>query len=324
MDAVPYKFVDSVVELFGLHTLHRLPGKVRHPRWKPAVELHHHNRVYYQLLFRESEHGIKHIEVNMSAGVGPLFMEKTRVIPKNRRFSRIMHICDQTYEGESYNWTRAKQLGEAETAKLLESILPFSDQVSGQLMSEFGSIDSTRVILTSLFKRVYLLQIVVIYCGQIAYDFVEDQINNSPFLNYVRLAEESWPQSSLKLLSKFCLKGTPGNQVSALVDNGNSYVTIDSHYIQHFLDLWKSGAKLHFKLFSMADKRKDKEWRALMKEGRVTKIGHKLRQSVFQHETEKSLAVVSTLDCLMECCACECDQFEKCAMKGCYPEYHNF
>uniref|UniRef100_A0A1I8AEQ5 DUF3223 domain-containing protein n=1 Tax=Steinernema glaseri TaxID=37863 RepID=A0A1I8AEQ5_9BILA len=57
MDAVPFKFVDSVVELFGKKTLDQLAREVRHPLWKDVVDLHHLNRVYYSLVFRKAKHG---------------------------------------------------------------------------------------------------------------------------------------------------------------------------------------------------------------------------------------------------------------------------
>uniref|UniRef100_A0A1I8AJD0 F-box domain-containing protein n=1 Tax=Steinernema glaseri TaxID=37863 RepID=A0A1I8AJD0_9BILA len=166
MDAVPWKFVDSVVELFGKDTLEQLAREVRHPLWKDVVDLHHRNRAYYEFEFYNTEGGIKCRLWKMNGGADRSISLQSLL--KTRRFARIEMISDQnrTYLGDA-------PLGEAPTAKLLESIAPFIDQVSGSFDTFYGSSDFTKLLLTSLLNGVYLRDISLYYCGRIAYDFLE-------------------------------------------------------------------------------------------------------------------------------------------------------
>uniref|UniRef100_A0A1I8AB42 F-box domain-containing protein n=1 Tax=Steinernema glaseri TaxID=37863 RepID=A0A1I8AB42_9BILA len=227
MDAVPLKFVDSVVELFGRETLDELAQEVRHPLWKDVVDLHHNNRVYYEIYFRMEEGGFKHVFRNGAEG----------------RFTRIVGVSDSPADRI---WDEVEPLGEGETSKLLETISPLIDPVACNLNSK-DSPDCTRVLMTSLFKRVYLQRITVLFCGQIAYDFLEDQINNSPFLSDVEISGHNWPQSTLDLLAKFCSTGSPMKR--------------------HLFDLWKANGNLQFELYSSGSVADEGGLRALMSKG---------------------------------------------------------
>uniref|UniRef100_A0A1I7Z7F0 DUF72 domain-containing protein n=1 Tax=Steinernema glaseri TaxID=37863 RepID=A0A1I7Z7F0_9BILA len=94
MDAAPWIFVDSVVGLFGKDTLNRLPREVRHPLWKDIVDLHHRNRVYYRVLLRKEEGGIKHVFTNWKFNVDPSIY--TRLLREKGRFTRIVGVSDLT------------------------------------------------------------------------------------------------------------------------------------------------------------------------------------------------------------------------------------
>uniref|UniRef100_A0A1I7YFW9 F-box domain-containing protein n=1 Tax=Steinernema glaseri TaxID=37863 RepID=A0A1I7YFW9_9BILA len=161
----------------------------------------------------------------------------------------------------------------------------------------------TESIVTPLFKKVYFRSIYLHYCGQIVYDFLEDQIDNSPFLAQINLFSNNWPKSTSDLLASFCLKGRPGKRVSVFLYREKED-PIDSDYIQLLLDLWKTNGNLHFELYFT---------------GRIVAF-----QSFFKHETEKSVVIFSNCARRMECFTCECDQFKKCLLKERYPQYHNF
>uniref|UniRef100_A0A1I7Z7E2 F-box domain-containing protein n=1 Tax=Steinernema glaseri TaxID=37863 RepID=A0A1I7Z7E2_9BILA len=169
MDALPWKFVDSVVELFGRKTLDELAQEVRHPLWKDVVDLHHNNRMYYIVKFRKEEGDIK-----------------------------------------------------------------------------------------------------------------------------------------------------PGKRVRAALHRG---VHLDINYIQNLLDLWKSSGNLNFDLCSSEGIVDKDGLLALMSKGRET-WRHDRHQSFFQHETEKSVAILSSQSYPISCYTCECDRSEKCLLKERYPKYH--
>uniref|UniRef100_A0A1I8A2L1 F-box domain-containing protein n=1 Tax=Steinernema glaseri TaxID=37863 RepID=A0A1I8A2L1_9BILA len=313
MDAVPWKFVDSVVELFGMDTLNQMEREVRHPLWKDVVDLHHRNRVYYRVDFRKKEGGIKHVSDGKEVSM--------RTIRKKGRFARIVIVCDSTRDRYIFNWDEVETLGEADATKLLETVAPLIDPASGEFWSSWGSLDCTNWILTSLFKRVYLRRIIIPYCGQIAYDFLEDQINNSPCLSSVDISGENWPKSALDLMTDFCLKGRPGKLVYATFGRG---IHLDSSYIQNLLDLWKENRNLNFQLLS-TDYRVDKEGlQAVMEKGTLTWHCNNLYR-FFKHESEKSVVILSNNSYLtMECHYCECDKSERCQLKNKYSKCHKF
>uniref|UniRef100_A0A1I7Y452 F-box domain-containing protein n=1 Tax=Steinernema glaseri TaxID=37863 RepID=A0A1I7Y452_9BILA len=303
MDAVPWKFVDSVVELFSKKTMYQLAPEVAHPLWKAVVDLHHRNRVYDTIFLRVRESG-KYLFVS-GEHERPFNLQ---ALLKNRRFARFVEISD---EKRDMQVTGAKPLGIAETGKLL---ITAASQISGLYL--LYSTKSTRVILMSLFKRVYLQTIRVLYCGQIAYDFLEHQINNSPILNCVVLGGSDWPQSSARLITNFCLRGKPGNGVAASVHLNNIY--FDSSCIENILDLWKMNGKLNFFLQSRHCIISEMKWIRIF----LNQVHLKYR--VFKHRTEKSIAILSNDGTLMEFYTCGCDRFKQCILKTRYSDYHNF
>uniref|UniRef100_A0A1I7Y1M8 F-box domain-containing protein n=1 Tax=Steinernema glaseri TaxID=37863 RepID=A0A1I7Y1M8_9BILA len=345
MDAVPWKFVDAVVELFGRKTLDELAEKVCHPLWKNVVDLHHRNRVYYEISFRLTADGMQHFFKNAYNKCDILkriqntkgrkkediitdalrnnvdLSINTRTIRGKGRFARIVGVDDSTTDNRNLSyWRKVEPLWDEGTTKLLETVAPLIDPVSASFRSNWGSTDCTRVLLTSLFKRVYLQEIRIPYCGQIAYDFLEDQINNSHFLSHVTIDGQNWPKCTVDLVTKFCLKGRPGKLVRVSPPCG---IYLDRSYIQNLLDLWKVYGTLHFMLCSYECIVDKKGIRALMSKGQVRRDLRGYR-SFFQHETEKSVAILSNDDCLMKCYTCECDKFKKCLLKAFHPEFHKF
>uniref|UniRef100_A0A1I7Y695 FBA_2 domain-containing protein n=1 Tax=Steinernema glaseri TaxID=37863 RepID=A0A1I7Y695_9BILA len=321
MDAVPLKFVDSVVELFGKDTLDESAREVRYPLWKDVVDLHHRYRVYYGVDILKEEEGIKHV---FKDGNGEAdFSVNMRTIRENRRFARIVVVNDFTeYRDLSY-WSKVKTLGEAETTKLLQTVAPLIDPASCNFYLNRGSIACTKWLLTSLLKRAYLEGITMPYCGQISCDFLKDQINNSPFLTKVDISGYNWPKSFLRLITNFCLKGRPGKLVSVYLSS-RSGALIHSNFIQNLLDLWRTKGNLHFRIQSFGATVSEEGFRALMNQGQMVKKSEYTQYSFFTHRTEKSVAVLSTTTCLMKCLTCECDRFEKCLLKEEFPNYHDF
>uniref|UniRef100_A0A1I7Y227 FBA_2 domain-containing protein n=1 Tax=Steinernema glaseri TaxID=37863 RepID=A0A1I7Y227_9BILA len=290
---------------------------VRHPLWKDIVDLHHRNRVYYKVDFRMEEGGIKHVFVN---GFDVDLSINMRTIRKKGRFARIVTVSDVTSYGHLSYFDGVELLGEAETTKLLETAAPLIDPASASFSSIWGSTDCTKLLLTALFKRVYLKRISVKYCGQIAYDFLEDQINNSLFLNYVNISGRNWPKATFDLLTDF-LKERPGKRVRIFFDRR---IHLDSNYIQRLLDLWKTNGTLHFELHSFENILDKEELLALMNKGKLSRDARNDEMRFFQHDTENSLAVLSSQGYLLRCYTCECDKFEKCQLKKEHPEFHNF
>uniref|UniRef100_A0A1I7Z1M8 FBA_2 domain-containing protein n=1 Tax=Steinernema glaseri TaxID=37863 RepID=A0A1I7Z1M8_9BILA len=322
MDAAPWIFVDSVVELFSRKTLDRLARHVRHPLWEPVVDLHHRNRVYDKVFLRTTENDVRRLLL-CRGDEGPKRPFNLQAFQQNRRFARIVEINDFTRRAYvPPTPEEVESLTENETAKLLETAASLVDQASGYLCA--GTFDGTHLLLTSLFKRVYLRDISLYYCGRIAYDFLEDQINNSSFLKYVDILGYDWPQSLNGLIKKFCLKGKPGNDVVASVESSD--MNIDSNDIRNLFDLWRTNGNLHFELICFRGIENKEAWQALMSKGQLKERCSTWRESFFKHDTEKSVAVLVDDSESVECVfyECECDRFERCLLKVQYPEYHNF
>uniref|UniRef100_A0A1I7ZMZ8 Carn_acyltransf domain-containing protein n=1 Tax=Steinernema glaseri TaxID=37863 RepID=A0A1I7ZMZ8_9BILA len=139
MDAVPWKFVDSVVELFGKKTLEELALEVQNPLWKAVVDLHHRSRVYYTVTLCKQGDGIGHFVSTVGgAAMSCYCLSEIRV---NGRFARIVRINDGSsrdiYES---SWSRNCRDETAETAKLLESIITLIDQDCARFDAQWGSI----------------------------------------------------------------------------------------------------------------------------------------------------------------------------------------
>uniref|UniRef100_A0A1I7Y4T5 F-box domain-containing protein n=1 Tax=Steinernema glaseri TaxID=37863 RepID=A0A1I7Y4T5_9BILA len=331
MDMVPVNFIDSVVGLFRQETLDQLAQEVRHPLWKDVVDLHHRNRVTYRIVFRITDCGIQNIFSAVKTfdihNFLPDAPASVQTIREKGRFARIVEVSDETANRfPLYKWEDIKPLGEPETVKLLESIAPLMDH--GLLNLLQGSPESHKVLLTLLHKRVLLRQISSLrYCGKIANDFLEHQIENSPLLSNVELMGTGWPDYTLDLLATFCSKRRSGRRVSVYL-HSQEPTPINTNYIENLLDLWKRDGSLQFELYS-SGRMDDEEFEALMDQGQVTEEHTIWRQSFFKHDTEKSLAILSNRSYLMQCYTCECDKFEKCLLKevttasGC-PELHDF
>uniref|UniRef100_A0A1I7ZDD6 PhoP regulatory network protein YrbL n=1 Tax=Steinernema glaseri TaxID=37863 RepID=A0A1I7ZDD6_9BILA len=106
--------------------------EVRHPLWKNVVDLHHRNRIYYKVTFRETEDDIKLVLRNEKGEHLPSPIVQT--IRKNRRFARIVEITvGERWTGFLYYytyWKGIESFGEAEIYKLLEDVAPFIKSIS--------------------------------------------------------------------------------------------------------------------------------------------------------------------------------------------------
>uniref|UniRef100_A0A1I7Z7D5 F-box domain-containing protein n=1 Tax=Steinernema glaseri TaxID=37863 RepID=A0A1I7Z7D5_9BILA len=305
MDAVPWKFVDSVVELLGKDTLDRLARETRQPLWRAAVDLHHCNRVYYRVALQMTNQGIKHafLDINYRRDSSV----DLNIIRKNRRFIRILWIKDDTsrisWMFVQFLWYDIRPSGEPEIAKLMESLAQQIDPSSW-----FNLIHSSpgcqRVLLTSLINKAQFGSINLSYYGQISHDFLEDQINNSPFLERVLLTGK-WPQSVLPLLATFCLKE---EHRRPLCEETN--LKIDINYLRTFFDAWKANGRLQCSFRVRDNSLHAEERRALKAMGRVEFDESERDESTitFKHEEKKS---------------CECDLPKDCRLLFSYPKLHN-
>uniref|UniRef100_A0A1I7YZZ5 F-box C protein n=1 Tax=Steinernema glaseri TaxID=37863 RepID=A0A1I7YZZ5_9BILA len=240
MDAVPYKFVDSVVELFdGKKTLNPLAREVKHPLWKAVVDVHHRNREYYDVCVRITKDDAQlAARKNFTEIYGNL-----ESIQKNSRFARIKGIYDLWLNLTEVD--NVQLLAEAEAVKQLKKVALQFEQGSF-LISASGLANAQKVIVPSLFDSVSLGAIHLTYQGQITLDFLEDQISNSPYLDTVHLYGDKWPQSVLPLVESFCLKGRPGKRVElSMVDTA---IQVDTRFIIKLLDHWKVSRNLNFRL----------------------------------------------------------------------------
>uniref|UniRef100_A0A1I7YAC8 F-box domain-containing protein n=1 Tax=Steinernema glaseri TaxID=37863 RepID=A0A1I7YAC8_9BILA len=142
MDTVPFKFVDSVVELLGWQTLDRVALQVHHGHWKPAIDLHYRNRVNYRLLFQKTERGAN-VDLLVNRRGEPDLSVSVQEIQRNRRFARIVEV-HEVRQGSIRAWTSTKLLGKAETDKLLECVAPLIDQASYRYIESFFDLWKAR------------------------------------------------------------------------------------------------------------------------------------------------------------------------------------
>uniref|UniRef100_A0A1I7YZV5 F-box domain-containing protein n=1 Tax=Steinernema glaseri TaxID=37863 RepID=A0A1I7YZV5_9BILA len=268
MDVVPYKFVDSVVELFdGEETLDPLANEVRNPLWKAVVDVHYRNREYYDVYVRVTKGGTKAqlaTRKNFTEIYGNL-----ESIQKNSRFARINRIDDLSLS-HRLEMDNFQLLTKADAVKQLKTVLPYFE-LGSVLVSTGDLSDGQRIILPTLFNRVSLRSIYLTYHGQITLDFLKDQINNSPYLEMVHLYGDKWPKSVLPLVESFCLKGRPGKLVSLWMTETTTQV-IDMRFVQKLFDHWEVSRNLNFSL-SFNKKAIDHSGRtALLNQGRVLEI----------------------------------------------------
>uniref|UniRef100_A0A1I7ZFF4 FBA_2 domain-containing protein n=1 Tax=Steinernema glaseri TaxID=37863 RepID=A0A1I7ZFF4_9BILA len=295
----PYKFVDSVVELFdGEKTLDPLAKEVAHPLWKKIFDVHHRNREYYFVCIRMFSGGIQLVAEQMGTEIyGDL-----KPIQENRRFARIVAIYDETYHvDDNSKWEHARILEDVEAVKWLVSVAPQFEQSS----HFFGR--TADIILSSLSSTVFG----IIWLRQVSVTFLEQQITNSPFLERIYLvkSDDRWPMSVLPLLEQFCLKGRPGRHVYLEIRDALE-AKIDMNFIQRLFEHWKENGTLNFSL--ECDATVDPEdWKTLLRKGEVTELEPNKFQSVFKHHTEKSVAVCYSEDYnnrdFLEFRTCECD-----------------
>uniref|UniRef100_A0A1I7Y395 FBA_2 domain-containing protein n=1 Tax=Steinernema glaseri TaxID=37863 RepID=A0A1I7Y395_9BILA len=309
MDEVTFKFVDSVVELFGKETLDRLAQEMYQPLWKAAVDLHHRNRVYYRVVLRMTNQGIKH--VFLDENYRPDSSVDLNIIRKNRRFIRIQWIKD--YSDGSYwmlliRWENVQPSGEPEIAKLLGSLAPQIDP-SFSFNLIHNSPGCQCVLLPSLTNRVHLRSIDLSYYGPISHDFLKDQINNSPFLEKVTLAGK-WPESVHPLLATFCLKEGPRRPVEVELWIETN-LEIDINYLRTFFDAWKANGTLQCKLTVKGKLLPYEELQALKAMGLVVLVDPAWNKSTIalKHDEKKSFAICTQafLDFSLSFYSCECD-----------------
>uniref|UniRef100_A0A1I7ZY72 FTH domain-containing protein n=1 Tax=Steinernema glaseri TaxID=37863 RepID=A0A1I7ZY72_9BILA len=327
MDAVPYTFVDSVVELFdGEYTLDPLAREVQNPLWKEVVDFHHLNREYYLVEFQMTEKSMSFIAQRKGYALRSQrkIYGDLEFIRRNKRFARISSFSDTTDFLELEEFKDAKQLKIAEAVRLLESLAPQFEQRSCRI-SSYLNVASQELVLSLFLNKVNVGDIKICYFGQIAHDFLQTQITYSPSLKYVWLSGARWPPSVLPLITTFCFKGKPGKHVSVSISN-TYYPLIDFNFVQTFFYHWKANANLNF-TFSFHSGGMDLEQqRVLLFKGQVTQIRPNEHRSLLRHETEKSIAVIHlrSREISLEFYCCECDRSSQCLLKERYPDFHEF
>uniref|UniRef100_A0A1I8A474 ANF_receptor domain-containing protein n=1 Tax=Steinernema glaseri TaxID=37863 RepID=A0A1I8A474_9BILA len=278
MDSVPYAFVDSVVELFdGRRTLNPLAQEVNHPLWKAAVDVHHRNREYYVVFvsMAENEKGVK----LLSESLNGRSYDNLEPIRKNQRFARIKTITDI----DDVDWEDAKIQGAEEAIEMLKTVAPQCESCSYLASVYSGCTASHKLLCNALSNSAFLASMELSYHGQASLDLLENQIRNSPFLKYVYLTSNDWPEAVLPLITAFCLKGRPGHPVTMTLDDAK---IVDNSCIQNFFDVWQANGNLHFCLEAWSGKIDARE---LMEKG-ILNEQIQYGFNYFKHETEKSTA----------------------------------
>uniref|UniRef100_A0A1I7ZF34 FBA_1 domain-containing protein n=1 Tax=Steinernema glaseri TaxID=37863 RepID=A0A1I7ZF34_9BILA len=321
MDAVPLKFVDSVVELFdGRSTLDLLEQEVAHPLWKSAVDVHHRNRVCCELYVQVTDGGIKLVFEN-GRDHGDL-----ESIQKNRRFARITAIMAQYQHNNWPSWEDVPLMGEAEAIKKLKSVASQFEPRSC-FMSTNPPPDGQAIMISSLLNKASFKSISTSYHGQVSLDFLASQVYNSPWLTSVCL-EYDWPKSVLPIVETFCLKGRPGRIVNMSMLWYTSLL-FDSRFLETLFDYWRAKGNLHlfFWFSGIAVKNEGHPTLSpLFNQGQIEVDNSGKVISVFKHGTEKSIFCFDIRPslCYLKFYTCECDISEDCRLKSCHPQHHNY
>uniref|UniRef100_A0A1I7ZDL6 Polyprotein n=1 Tax=Steinernema glaseri TaxID=37863 RepID=A0A1I7ZDL6_9BILA len=191
--------------------------------------------------------------------------ENLELIQKNSRFARIKGIYDLWHGSTPID--NGRLLTEAEAVKQLKKVALQFEQ--GSFLTSTSNLANAHKIVV-LSNRVGMGLICLAYHGQITLDFLEDQINNSPYLKRVKLSGDDWPQSVLPLVESFCLKGRPGKDVALSMAFTN--IKVDTNFIIKLFNHWEVSRNLNF-LLSFTEGALDLKGRAaLLNHGRALGI----------------------------------------------------
>uniref|UniRef100_A0A1I8A1F5 F-box domain-containing protein n=1 Tax=Steinernema glaseri TaxID=37863 RepID=A0A1I8A1F5_9BILA len=326
MEAVPFKFVDSVVELLDRRrTLEPLAEELagwRLSLWKTVIDIHKSNRRRYTVFAQATKDGTKLLARTPESTT---FCDLA-TIRNNRRFARIDLITDfSNGNGPSEkDWEDTQPLGETEAAKQLESVAPQFEPSSHLWWRSSGH----EIVFHSLLDKVTLRQITLYSSGPALIRFLENQIDNSPYLDNVFLIGDTWPKSVLPLLIKLCLKGAPQKHVS--VTTSSTELLKGTNFIQNFFDHWKANGNLNF-ILAFPEKAFDSEGRQALSNHEAFGGNEETKEVVFlQHATEKAFS----FSCIgemghhryrfLDFLSCGCHLTQQCFLKKHHPDLHDF
>ncbi|KAK0427251.1 hypothetical protein QR680_010133 [Steinernema hermaphroditum] len=233
MDAVPYNFVDAVIELFDKATLDSLASEPFHPLWKEVVDTHHRNRLYTRVKFRQKNGTIQCIFENDTV---PLF-SIDHIQAVGRKFVRIDSlIVDNSSE---ISWDDGLVFEEHAADKMVQLVTPFCTPVrSCSVLSVMrASSDFQATILQSLYKKHYFTNVDMSYSGPAAIDFLEDHIENNRLMESIELFG-AWPQSIFPLLRKFCFQTERRRHLRLHRTSCFSWM-LDWTFIEEFFAYWR-------------------------------------------------------------------------------------
>ncbi|KAK0414415.1 hypothetical protein QR680_011414 [Steinernema hermaphroditum] len=234
MDAVPYSFVDAVVELFDKVTLDTLASEPFHPLWKEVVDTHHRNRLYTRVKFRQKNGTIQCAFENDTVPL--LSIDQIKVV--GCKFVRIDSlIVDNSAE---ISWDDGVVVEEHAADKMVQLVAPFCTPVrSCSVLSVMrASSDFQAAILQSLYKKHCFTNVDMSYSGPAAIDFLEDHIDNNRLMKRIELFGD-WPESVLPLLRKFCFQ-TERRRHLRLHRMGCFSWMLDWTFIEEFFAYWRA------------------------------------------------------------------------------------
>ncbi|KAK0406275.1 hypothetical protein QR680_018473 [Steinernema hermaphroditum] len=123
MDAVPYKFVEDVVELSDCDTLQSIKEEFAQPIWKEVFDVYKRNRRDYRVWFRKID------GVFQCCFFSEKFTDMRRIQSIGHKFVRFVTLADQTSNNTVSGWDDLWDAGlkfeEGGIGKMIPILLPY-------------------------------------------------------------------------------------------------------------------------------------------------------------------------------------------------------
>ncbi|KAK0419539.1 hypothetical protein QR680_014198 [Steinernema hermaphroditum] len=324
MDAVPYIFIDRVVELFDSLTLSSsLASRLKKGTWRNVLHLHRRNRRYYELGVRIRDSNIECLlmisawtaeEIEKEDNSPTLHVETTDL---DRKFARIREISNYP----SYD-TGTPQLTfrQDEVDKVLKFMLPFYVYGNINIYSLSEPFLETQ-FLECAFGKMYFTVLYLDYSGE-ADNFLKEHIDNFPNLHSVDL-RGSWPDTILPHMKKFIFQ--KGKSLTA----GFTSPMFSGDEIEEIVEFWKENYEYEFSLWYVPRPDDEQRFLNLMipyksethDEEDYEEGAHYLLNVQRKHIVHYSLMDERTILQFLRCC---CDTSEECSFNEELPKLHAF
>ncbi|KAK0421195.1 hypothetical protein QR680_015103 [Steinernema hermaphroditum] len=317
MDAIPWHFVDRVVQLLDESSIDDLLEAVDSRLWLKVLQLHHDNRQKYSASLTENRGKLYCVFQNTSTNEYATQEELDRA---GRRFVRI-----ETFEVEEATRNpldrSALQIPVDDENQFPKVIQQYT--VGGQefsLLAYHDESSANKFFLERFYNEVFFTRIDLNYEGSIAMQFVKLHVNEYPYLSHLGLYG-NWPRTVLPYIKKFLLRPEGKRPRTVQFETeGDRAVPVD--FLVELVDDWKKsdGPQGAFSYDTAED---TDQYAAFMERDPKSK-----RSYFFRHETRKAIGYCNHSfagEWEWKFYACECGHAKKeCDIMVNIPHLHNF